>query len=925
MAGRNCRLRFKRIAAAKISFMQQTVEQLLGEARALHSRGDVAGAIGQYEAATLASGHHPRVAFSFISAQVAAGRGEAALRSARQVVSHHPEHAGARLILAQVLVHLRELRSALDEIEIARRLDPATPEAPAFHGTVQGMLGEHQESEQCFREALRLHPGHPALLTNLAHALREQGRLEDAARAYSDALASERIVAAITGYADVLGRLGRVGEATAYLEKALAQSQGDADIHHALGALYFDQGRIEDAAAQHRLALEARPGFAHAAYNLGIAESELQRWEPAVAALQQAVALEPSAPENHMEYAKALHAAGRTEAALRAVEDAARLLGLDAFKLTRAHVLRLLERYDEAIAAYRDVMTSAGQGSERYWDARLHLALSLLAKGDLADGWREFAHRQDRFERGNRDARVVADPEGVFLAADVGRPRIFVDAEQGIGDQLFYFRFAACVAKKCSRLAVLVAPKLRPVLRRVGVPYDLIDEAAEAADCDKQLWLSDLPLASAGEYVEPVALRPDPKLVEEVRRVLERCGPPPYVAVTWRAGLKMIEALDTTRRYLKDVEPQAIARLLRPYESTVLVLQRGMLPMEDQIFADALGREAFDLTGYSDDLERMLALLSLLDDYVAVSNTNIHLLAGLQDARASVFVPYPPEWRWTGNAQSALWFPRLTVYREHPKDGWRAAIASLETTLATRLKPLQSGSSRSRVVPVVPERRPTRENPTPRYRELVQLYQRLHVAGDPAHGVPAESLFQGTSFAPQAHRIRSLIARTGARTILDYGSGKGSQYEWRDFELPGVGRIASMQSYLGVDAIHCYDPCFPPHSVLPQGRFDGVVASDVLEHYPEEDLEWIIAELFSYANRFVFANVANYPARKTLPNGENAHVTQRAPKFWQDLFGRAARPHPEVQWEVYVTQLSESGGFVQRRVAGRGGLQRLEQ
>jgi hypothetical protein len=146
--------------------------------------------------------------------------------------------------------------------------------------------------------------------------------------------------------------------------------------------------------------------------------------------------------------------------------------------------------------------------------------------------------------------------------------------------------------------------------------------------------------------------------------------------------------------------------------------------------------------------------------------------------------------------------------------------------------------------------------------------------------------------------------------------------EWRDIDLPGVGQVRSVQEYLEVESIRCYDPGYPPHSERPDGQFDGVYATDVLEHCPEEDLEWIVAEMFSYARRFVFANVASYPARKILPSGENAHITQRAPKFWLDLFNRVARVHPEVAWEVYVSLKSPSGALVHKRLAGKGGQNR---
>jgi hypothetical protein len=57
----------------------------------------------------------------------------------------------------------------------------------------------------------------------------------------------------------------------------------------------------------------------------------------------------------------------------------------------------------------------------------------------------------------------------------------------------------------------------------------------------------------------------------------------------------------------------------------------------------------------------------------------------------------------------------------------------------------------------------------------------------------------------------------------------------------GVVRWNSMKEYWGVESIRCYDPGYPPFSTLPEGRFDGVICTDVLEHCPEELKEKIVA------------------------------------------------------------------------------------
>jgi hypothetical protein len=192
----------------------------------------------------------------------------------------------------------------------------------------------------------------------------------------------------------------------------------------------------------------------------------------------------------------------------------------------------------------------------------------------------------------------------------------------------------------------------------------------------------------------------------------------------------------------------------------------------------------------------------------------------------------------------------------------------------------------------------SRRNPSERYRRLVELYREMHVRGEALKRLPPERTFPGASLLPQAHHIRRLIAHTGSRTILDYGSGKGMQY--RPMSLRGESSWDSVQAYWGVERIQCYDPAYEPFSRLPEERFDGVVCTDVLEHCPEEDLPWIVGELFGYARLFVFANVACYPAAKTLPNGENAHCTIRPVSFWRELFDKAAAGRIGLIWEVWA-------------------------
>ncbi len=109
----------------------------------------------------------------------------------------------------------------------------------------------------------------------------------------------------------------------------------------------------------------------------------------------------------------------------------------------------------------------------------------------------------------------------------------------------------------------------------------------------------------------------------------------------------------------------------------MVLLQRRPDPNEKEAFHEGLGRGAVDLSNVNDDLEDALALLSVLDEYVCVSNTNVHLVAGLPSKRARLLVGMPSEWRWGLRQATSPWFPDFPVYRQADDRSWDEALRKL--------------------------------------------------------------------------------------------------------------------------------------------------------------------------------------------------------------------------------------------------------
>lgn len=210
------------------------------------------------------------------------------------------------------------------------------------------------------------------------------------------------------------------------------------------------------------------------------------------------------------------------------------------------------------------------------------------------------------------------------------------------------------------------------------------------------------------------------------------------------------------------------------------------------------------------------------------------------------------------------------------------------------------------------------DNPSPQYWALGDMYRQMHEQGtrNASGGTKSSAdTFPGGSLLQHVETVKGLISDTGSESLLDYGCGKGVLYGRSDIRLPSGEVISNIKEYWSLDDIYLFDPGVEEYSGRPGRQFDGVISTDVLEHIPEEDIDWVLKECFSYAKRFVYMNIASYPAQKILPNGWNAHITVKPPKWWEARIREASQ---EWEGDHYLFEISEKreglGGWLLRKL-----------
>ena len=460
-------------------------------------------------------------------------------------------------------------------------------------------------------------------------------------------------------------RAGRGEEAVDYATRAHQLDRRNPLYLNTLGIAYGEAQQFDEAVRCFKRSLKERPNRADSHHNLGKAYLKLGELSEGERCFLRARQLDPESAEIANSLAALYSHQGRYgDAWPLLVHARARSPDNEILMVNSVFAAHALSGPD---AALRELVEYVRRQPESR-PAREELAMRLLAQGRFAEGWREYAWRRNRPSGGR-----VSDLRGL---------RVLLLQEQGLGDHLFFLRFAPSLRERATRVAFECPAKLAPLLEANGFVEVLGAAPYSPDDFDVALLLGDLPEALEC-WTTPPAFPIASRRGAEWRERLAALGPGPYLGVTWRGGTKLAPTAEfaSIGALSREIALEPLATALRGWRGTVLVLQRQPLAGELELFSKALGRQAHDLSSLNEDLDAMAAVLSLIDDYVGVSNTNMHIRAGVGKT-ARVLVPFPPEFRWMNAGTESPWFPGFRIYRQAPSRDWQPELDNLRVDIS---------------------------------------------------------------------------------------------------------------------------------------------------------------------------------------------------------------------------------------------------
>lgn len=157
--------------------------------------------------------------------------------------------------------------------------------------------------------------------------------------------------------------------------------------------------------------------------------------------------------------------------------------------------------------------------------------------------------------------------------------------------------------------------------------------------------------------------------------------------------------------------------------------------------------------------------------------------------------------------------------------------------------------------------------------DTIEQYRKLHRNSAFCRGSAIKSYFED---------IKGLIRKHDCKTLLDYGCGKAMHYS------QGVIEGGNWDKLWKVDAT-LYDPGVEKFRKKPEGKFDIVICTDVLEHV--EDPEACVKDLVQYPLKVMFVQVSCVPSdmsnpKRRLLDGRPLHISIYPEEWWRELIMR---------------------------------------
>ncbi len=468
-------------------------------------------------------------------------------------------------------------------------------------------------------------------------------------------------------------RVGNFSGAKMAFAEAISLKADFAAAYLNHGILCRELGQLEEALSSFLSAKNYDPENVNLLNDIGNILIEMGKIQDAILYLKQSVELSPKKSSFKFNLANAFKIAGECDQAEVFYREAIKLDPTNIqFRDNFSIFLEDMGRFDQARVEINKALAIYPKNPR----LTVNLAHMDLRDQKFAKGWSQkkaYWKSDDRKE----PKLNTRKPEWCGQRVD----RLFVWAEQGIGDQIMYASCFNEISTICRHLTVSVSQRLLPLFKR-SFPSNItfFDKTSNLGDEKFDFHAPGMTaLGLLRQNIEAFANAQKPYLLankEQTRMMREHlsllASGKPIVGVSWFTN-------SIRNGFMRSIEIEELVSLL-PENLFLVNLQYGNVQSDFDKLAQHSNVQiySFPKLDITDDLDGLASLTMACDEIVSIDNSLVHL-AGALGKRTNALLPFGADWRWgTCKRGSNIWYQSVHLNRQPSYGDWSNCVNQIK-------------------------------------------------------------------------------------------------------------------------------------------------------------------------------------------------------------------------------------------------------
>ena len=344
--------------------------------------------------------------------------------------------------------------------------------------------------------------------------------------------------------------------------------------------------------------------------------------------------------------------------------------------LNLGHIYLRTKNFEQSVENYNKVL----EFEPNHNNAKFNLAWNYFALNKLDTAFKYYEYRKAKINQSQKliDINKKFQPRE-WSGENLKNKKICIISEQGIGDNIQFFRYLYCIKEKYNTEIIFYTEKNLKHLFS-NTPFKIIYNLNEINNIDYYQHLLSLPGIFFKEKKEIQKNIPyvqiDKANNNKWKKKLSKFEKP-IVALNWQGDPNFL--FDDTR----SIKLSFFEKLIQIKKYNFISIQKNF--GSEQIKINKYSNRIEDFTQEIDQnnktFEDTISILNNIDMLIT-SDTAVAHLAGTMQIKTYLLLSYNPEWRWHIENKLKCFYPNINIIQQEKINDWPGVFKKLEKAIS---------------------------------------------------------------------------------------------------------------------------------------------------------------------------------------------------------------------------------------------------